>query len=222
MEATAKTTTMTIGRLALRDDGEGPSWMIPTKDKGRIAEQARGMVVTVGYDLARVAGRVTNAYADGIGIVCEVELADDVPAWVLRRAETPYALRLGPSLLKAREEDRWDLKEVTILPPVALVVPEVQEVRRVALGPEDRLVIQIPAREQTVAQLDGMKDQLAEVFGIDRHRVLIVLGEAALSVVGPEDREFEAFRGGFEAVYDGDADDAAIRASYDEWVNRHG
>jgi hypothetical protein len=32
--------------------------------------------------------------------------------------------------------------------------------------------------------------------------------------------DYEAFRGGYEAVYDGELDEASVRASYDEWGAR--
>jgi hypothetical protein len=61
------------------------------------------------------------------------------------------------------------------------VIPEIGEVRRVSLGPHDRLVVMVPEKI-TVQQRGQLRDRCAAVFGPD-YPVLILDGGMDLAVI---------------------------------------
>lgn len=59
------------------------------------------------------------------------------------------------------------------------------ELRRVRLGPEDRVLVSVPAQAWGVA--DGIVETVARWLGIDRERVLVTFGDVRVEVVAPEE-----------------------------------
>lgn len=61
---------------------------------------------------------------------------------------------------------------------------------------------------------------MSDIFGGRAERVISAAVEVVAALDRLPDSQFDAFRGGFEAVCDDDVDEAAVRKSYEEWMSR--